>query len=606
MKKILAILLALVLVFGMVACGTTEAPAPVDTPPPETPEPTEPPVEVFVGDKQADIVVIGAGGAGIVAAMQAYQAGATNVVILEQQPMIGGNTLLATGRMNAAGTRYQEPDSDSADLMFEDTMAGGGNIANPDLVRILADGSAEAVYWLNDNFDTGLSRIGRGGGASAPRSHGTEDGAGIGSVLMPALNRGLAETSIPLMLNTLATAILLDGEGNIQGVVAQSGGEEFIIETTAVVLATGGFGANPEMLVYWDANLEGFGTTNHVGARGTGIQMAYAIGANLIDMEQIQTHPTAHPTGTLLTEAMRGEGSILINVDGERFVNELSTRDVVSEATLAQPEGFAYMVFDSHIRARLAIVEDYIGAGLVYMADSPRELAEELGIDPDVFEASIARYIAFAVAEEDEDFGRAAPLHSFDGPGFYAVETIPAVHHTMGGVEINTQAEVISVNGAPIPGLFAAGEVTGGIHGNNRLGGNAITDLVVFGRIAGANAASFVSETTGFTTPSIVISRPGPELLPGGAVGDFEDGEFFGTGTGYAGELTVRVVVEGGNIVSIELIEHQDTPIIYNAAEDGVVAAIIATQSVWVDTVSGATLTSVGIMQAVADALGLL
>ncbi|MCL2373669.1 MAG: flavocytochrome c [Treponema sp.] len=554
---------------------------------------------------RADIVVIGAGGAGVAAALQAYQDGAVNIVILEQMPMIGGNTLLATGRMNAANTRYQPAGSDSTDLMFDDTMRGGGNINNPAQVRILVDQSAEAVYWLNDNFGTGITRIGRGGGASAPRSHGTETGAGIGSVVMPALGRALSRTSIYVMLNTRATEILVGAGGNITGVAAQRGNERLTIATNAVILASGGFGANPEMLVRWDSALLGFGTTNHVGATGSGIEMAHAIGAGLVDMEQIQTHPTAHPTGTLLTEAMRGEGSILVNMEGQRFVNELSTRDVVSEATLAQTDSFAYMVFDSRIRGRLAIIEDYIRGGIITMAPSPRELAEALGIPPAALEATISRYNAFAAAGADADFNRMAPLHRIDGPQYYAVVTIPSVHHTMGGVTINTRTEVLNAAGNVIPGLFAAGEVVGGTHGNNRLGGNAITEVVVFGRIAGTNAVEFVRNTAGLAQDPFAPPAAAVLAIVPGARGNFSDGVFEGTANGYSGPLSVRVTVQSGYIVSIELFNHHETPIIYEAAERGVTAAIIRTQSTNVDTVTGATLTSNGIIGAVSHALGL-
>ena len=557
------------------------------------------------GALRADIVIIGAGGAGAAAALQAYQDGAVNIVVLEQMPMVGGNTLLATGRMNAAATRYQTPGSDSTDLMFEDTMRGGGNINNPEQVRILVDQSAEAVYWLNDNFGTEITRIGRGGGASAPRSHGTETGAGIGSVVMPALARALNQTNIHVMLNTRATEILVGANGAVTGVVARQGNETLRITTNAVILASGGFGANPEMLVRWDPALLGFGTTNHVGATGSGIEMAHAIGAGLVDMEQIQTHPTAHPTGTLLTEAMRGEGSILVNREGRRFVNELSTRDVVSEATLAQTDNYAYMVFDSRIRGRLAIIESYIRGGIIFMADSPQALAVELGIPPAAFVETINRYNSFAASAVDADFNRPAPLNRIDGPQYYAVVTIPSVHHTMGGVTINTRAEVLNANGNVIPGLFAAGEVVGGTHGNNRLGGNAITEVIVFGRIAGTNAVDFVRNTNGLAQTPFVPAAAAARAVAPGARGNFTDGVFEGTANGYSGPLSVRVTIERGYIVSIEMFSHNETPIIYDAAERGVTEAIIRAQSTNVDTVAGATLTSNGIIQAVSQALGL-
>ena len=612
MKKSLALLLALLMVFAL-AVGCTP------TPPPQPPQPPQPPAEQPPADPPAeppaddaphvDIVIVGGGGAGMVAALQAHQNGAENIVVIEQMPMLGGNTMLATGRMQASGSRYQDPEEgDSVELHIYDIMRGGGHIADEALVAVLAENSAQAVYWLNDNFNTNITDIGRGGGASAPRSHGTVNEAGavlpIGSVLAPALVAGLAEANIPVLLNTEATEILTDAAGAVTGVAVRHRGEDFTINASAVILATGGFGANPEMIERYDPSLRGFGTSNHVGATGSGLYLARDIGAGLLHMEHIQAHPTGHPGGTLLTEAMRGEGAILINLDGVRFVDELGTRDVVSDAILAQPQSTSYMIFDSRIRGRLAIIETYISGGIVVQADSLRELAIELNIDPDTFMASLERYNYYAAQEQEPDFGRAAP-HVIEGDSFYAVATIPVIHHTMGGVTINTSAQVLNEAGQVIPNLFAAGEVVGGIHGNNRLGGNAVTELTVFGRIAARQAVE-LARAAGFTAPAdlsgITAGRDAP-VVPE-VQGDFEDGVFVGTGRGYGGDLSVRVTVQNGNIVDAYIFDHSETPIIYNAAEMGVISAMIRTQSTDVDTVAGATLTSNAIIEAVNDALG--
>lgn len=613
-KKWLGLACGIFLLPALMACGANEAadegeveePV-VEQPAEETPEPVEEVVET--ADLTVDIVIVGAGGAGMSAALQAHQYGAENILIVEQMPMVGGNTLLATGRMQAAGTSHQDPDDgDSVELYFEDIMNGGGNINNEELVRVLVENSADALYWLNDNFDTNIVDVGRGGGASAPRSHGAViDGVvqPMGSVLVPALSGALAEAGIPVMLNTEATAILTNPSGEVIGIQAAHGGETFTIHAGAVIMATGGFGANFEMLTMWDPSLDGFGTSNHVGASGTGILLAEEIGATLVDMYHIQAHPTGHPGGTLLTEAMRGEGSILVNLEGERFVDELGTRDAVSNAILDQTNGTSYMIFDGRVRERLAIVETYIASGIVVSADSLRGLAEELGIDPETFEATIERYNYYAAQELEPDFDRAAPF-VIEGDRFYAVATIPVVHHTMGGLVINTDTQVLNDNGGIIPGLFAAGEVVGGIHGNNRLGGNAITDIVVFGRIAAREAVQLVSDTAGLTDGAVDLSGIITEtaVLPQ-VQGDFPDGVFEGTAPGYGGDLSVRVTIEGGNIVSAYLFDHNETPIIYETAERGVIDQIIMTQSLEVDAISGATLTSEGIVEAIRIALDL-
>ena len=604
-RNILSIFTIAVVAFGLTACGgqqETVAPPVADTPAVEQPATQAP--GVIDGDFSADIVIVGAGGAGMAAAMQAYQDGARSIVVLEQMPMTGGNTLLATGGMNAAETRYQEG-GDSIELMIEDTMRGGGNLNDEELVRIMAEQSADAVHWLNDYFNAGLTRVGRAGGASEPRTHQPAAGTAVGPSVITALNYALYNANIPVMLNTLVTEILINEDGAIGGVVAQRDGGTIVVEATALVLATGGFGANPEKLVRWDPALQGFGTTNHVGASGSGIEIAEAIGANLIDMAEIQTHPTVHPeTSIMYTEAMRGEGAILVNLEGVRYVNELDTRDVVSDATLAQTGNVGLLLFDTRIRESLAVIETYIASDIIVMGDSIADLAAQLDIDPAVLEETIANYNAIVDAGEDTEHGRTASMHRLDGPRFYAGVTAPAVHHTMGGVEINAYTEVIGTDGSPIVGLFAAGEVVGGIHGNNRLGGNAVADIIVFGRIAGSSAAEFVRATTGFTEPTIVIEQAAV-VVPEGVQGDFSDGVFEGTARGYNGDISVRVSVEGGNIVSIYMFDHQETPVIYEAAERGVTTSIITTQSLDVATVTGATITSEAIIEAVELALGL-
>jgi fumarate reductase flavoprotein subunit len=551
-----------------------------------------------------DIVIVGAGGAGMTAAVQAYQDGATNIVIVEQMPFVGGNTLLATGGLNAANTRYQPAGSDSVELFMADTIAGG-RINDPALVRIMAEYSAAAVYWLND-LGAGLTDITRSGGASVPRVHRPVGGPASGPFIVRALYQAVQNANIPIMLNTRVTEILVAGNGNATGIRAIGpNGETIVIRASAVILASGGFGANPQMLVSLDPTLDGFGTTNHVGASGDVILYAQAIGAALVDMTEIQTHPTVEPnTNIMYTESVRGEGGILVNREGARFVNELDTREVVSEATLAQTGDLAFLVWDGRIRQTLGVIESYINAGIVQRANTPRELAVLIGVDPDNFEQAINRYNAAVTAGSDQDWGRTASMHRLDGPGFYAGITRPAVHHTMGGVMINTNTEVLRQNGSVITGLFAAGEVTGGVHGDNRLGGNALADITVFGRIAGTNAVTFVRNTAGLTTPMPALAVSGATPVATAATGQFTNGIFEGTAMGYGGYLSVRVTVVNGNIVNIEMFNHRETPIIYTAAERGVVDAIISAQNTNVDTVTGATVTSIGIIQAVNLALG--
>ena len=556
-----------------------------------------------VENKSADIVVIGAGGAGMAAAMQAVQNGATNVVILEKMPQTGGNTIRTTGGMNAAATELQATEGieDSIELMIEDTMKGGKNLNDPELVKVLAEKSADGVKWVTENGGD-LSEVGMFGGASVKRIHKPTGGSAVGPMLVKMFNENMDKLNIPVLLETKADQIIVE-DGKIAGVKASNKDGEFTIDCKAVVLATGGFAGNAEMVVEYNPALTGFGTTNHAGATGDGIAMAKELGAQLVDIEQIQTHPTVHPeTQTMYTEAVRGNGAILVNKEGKRFVNELLTRDVVSEAILAQTDKESYIVFDQKVRDGLSAIEKYISAGIIYEADTIEGLAEQIGVDATALKATMDTYAGYQAAGNDAEFGRESMEEPLTTAKYYAGLCAPAVHHTMGGVKINTNTEVLKEDGSSIPGLFAAGEVTGGVHGANRLGGNAVTDIVVFGRIAGENAAKYVVDNGGNTEATIKVEKETETAKPE-VDGGYKDGVYTGTGKGNGGDVTVEVTVEGGNIVKIELKDHKETPGIFEGAEAGVSNEIIKTQSTDVESVSGATLTSEAIKTAVAEAI---
>lgn len=615
-RKLVSAALTAAMALSLAACGgqaadattaaetTTEAASQEETTAQETTE-EESQAEEPADNQQADIVVIGAGGAGMTAAIQAVQDGATDVVILEKMPVTGGNTTRSTGGLNAAGTSYQEADGveDSVELFVEDTMKGGKELNDKELVTVMAENSAGAVDWVNE-IGGDLSVVGMFGGASVKRIHRPTDTSAVGPMLVKALNAKTEELGIPVLLETTAEKILVDDSGKVCGVTGtDKDGQEFTIDCTAVVLATGGFGANSDMVVEYKPDLAGFCTTNHAGATGDGIAMAKELGAAFVDMEQIQTHPTVNPdTQTMYTEGVRGNGAILVNKEGKRFCNELETRDVVSAAILEQTDGECYLVFDQAVRESLAAIESYIKAGIVTEADTPEALGEAIGIDGAALAETLKTYAGYKAAGKDEDFGRESMELALDRPKYYAALCAPAIHHTMGGVKINTKTEVLKEDGTAIPGLFAAGEVTGGVHGANRLGGNAVTDIVVFGRIAGTAAEDYVAANGGHTEAEITAEDGGEGAVPT-VQGNFKDGVYEGTGKGNNGDITVEVTVEGGNIVSVVLKEHGETEGIYEAAEKGVVEEMIAGQTADVDTVSGATNTSKGIIEAVTAAL---
>ncbi len=441
-----------------------------------------------------DIVIIGAGGAGMTAAIMVHQAG-KSFVLLEKMPYAGGNTTKATGGMNAAETHYQKEQGieDSTALFAADTMKGGHALNDPALVAMMANKSSEAIDWL-DTIGAALPKISYSGGASVNRIHAPEDGSGVGGYLVDRFSAKLDELGVDIMFDTAAKELLTDDEGRICGVKAESADTNYTFNCKAVILASGGFGANEEMYTQYRPDLKGTVTTNAPGATGDGILMAQALGADLVDIEQIQLHPTVEQTTSILiTESVRGDGAILVNQGGVRFTNELLTRDAVSAAELEQEGQYAYIIFDQNLRDHLKAIEKYVKSGITVQADTIEGLAEQLNIDPATLAKTLEDWNEYVKAQRDPDFGRTTGMDAdLTAAPYYAIKIAPGIHHTMGGVKINTAAQVINTEGQPIPGLFAAGEVTGGVHGGNRLGGNAVADIVIFGRIAAESALEYV------------------------------------------------------------------------------------------------------------------
>lgn len=445
-----------------------------------------------ITDTTTDIVVVGGGGAGLTAAIAAKEKGA-NVILLEKMPMLGGNTNYATAGINAANSKLQKDlkIEDTSKLFYDDTLKGGKNKNNPELLKTLTDNSGDIITWLTER-GADITEISYTGGQSIKRTHRPTGGKAIGPVVVEALSETAQKQGIDIKTDSYVSEILKEGN-SVVGVKVKHNDQTYTIKSKAVIMATGGFGANPEMVKQYNPNLQGFGSTNSPAITGEGIKMVQKAGGDLVDMTEIQTHPTVvHNNTAMITEAVRGEGAVLINRDGKRFINELETRDVVSKAELSQPGKSAFLVFDQGIREKLKAADGYVKKGFAKEAATIEELAKKLGIDPKNMVTSIDQYNQYVKNGKDTDFNKdILPKELNQGP-FYAIEVSPAVHHTMGGVRINNAAEVLDTNGKPVKGLYAAGEVTGGVHGGNRIGGNAMTDITVFGKIAGENAASFI------------------------------------------------------------------------------------------------------------------
>ena len=490
----------------------------------------------------ADVVVVGAGGAGMTAAISAAADG-LKVVVVESQAMVGGNSVRATGGMNAAKTPLQDKNTfgesagvektlaaaegyadnetitalaatvseqweaykanpegyfDSVELMELDTMIGGKGINNPELVKTLCSNTADSIVWL-DSVGASLTSVGAFGGASVKRIHRPVNEEGktlsVGAYIVPILEKNLQDAGVEIILNTTVDTILTDANGAACGVSGVANdGSKLTVNADAVILTTGGFGANLDMVVSYKPELAGFMTTNAAGIQGQGIKMAEALGAATVDMNQIQIHPTVEAnTASLITEGLRGDGAILVNAEGKRFFDEVSTRDKVSAAEIAQPGSYSYLIVDQAMADASNVIQGYIKKGFTTQGETYEELAKALGMDEATFAETMNTWNSYVEAKNDPDFGRTSFANPLNTAPYYAIKVTAGVHHTMGGLKINPAAEVLTEDGSAIAGLFAAGEVTGGVHGANRLGGNAVADFVVFGRIAAQSAADYVA-----------------------------------------------------------------------------------------------------------------
>lgn len=439
---------------------------------------------------KVDVIVIGAGGAGMSAAIQAKMDGA-EVILLEQLAEVKGNTIKSSAGMNASNSKFQieQGIEDSNNLFFEETFKGGHQTNDTHLLKYFVDQSASAIEWL-DNIGITLSNLTKTGGMSIRRTHRPADGSAIGQYLVSGLLKKIKEVKIPVLLQSKVEKLLIEN-GKIIGVeVFFSQGGKQRIYADAVVVTTGGFGANKELIKKYSPQLKDIISTNHPEAKGSGIQMIQAIGGDVRDLDQIQIHPTVHQeTGILVTEAMRGEGAVLVNESGKRFVEELDRRDVVSKAILDLKESYAYLVFDAKVKKQVAAVSFYEYKKMVYTNDTLEELAKQLGMSPVQLKHSVSEWTNTIQKKSDNKVVDAC----LDSAPYCAIKVAPGIHHTMGGVKINSRTEVLDKNGSIIKGLYAAGETVGGLHGKNRIGGNAIAETIVFGRRAGKSAAYYAN-----------------------------------------------------------------------------------------------------------------
>ena len=449
-----------------------------------------------------DVVVIGAGGAGFSAAITARNAGA-NVVLLEKMPAVGGNSLISGAEMNAAKNWVQPKlgiNDDSPELHAQDTFKGGDGKGDMKVINVMTHQALDAAKWCRDYLgvrfeDDNLFFFGGHSRKRAliPVGH-------TGTEFIAKFQAKADELGIPVITNMKAEELIKNKDGRVVGVKATMDGSEYTFNAKGgVVLATGGFGANPEMVKKYNPKIdERFKTTDAPGSTGEALYMAERAGAELVNMGYIQTYPICDPISgaiELIADA-RFDGAIMLNQEGKRFVEELQRRDVLSEAILNQTGRYCWVLWNDKIgsisntvKAHANEYEAFTKQGIMTTCDDLKCIADFTKIPFDQLRKTVKRVSDMAGKGNDKDFNHRSGLVDMQQGKYYVIKAVPSTHHTMGGVRINEKAEALTAEGKVIPGLWAAGEVTGVTHGTNRLGGNAYTDIIVFGRIAGEAAA---------------------------------------------------------------------------------------------------------------------
>lgn len=492
----------------------------------------------------ADLIIVGAGGAGLSAAVTAKDLGVKNVLVLEKMPVIGGNTLRCASAFNAADPDRQKalpmtetlkeavvkainekPVSEEHAKLMADVKAkyeaylksgsktlfdcpewhalqtynGGDKVGQIPLIRQYSNNVLDTLHWMQSKGSPVMDRVSQGAGALWQRTHQLDAPAGLG--LIDPLYQAAGKQGVNFKLGMRVQDLILNDKGRVIGVTATDkvGNKYEFTSKDGVILATGGYSQNKEMRQKSAPHLTSeMVSTNQPGATGDGIIIATRHGADTTGMNYVQVYPLATPgTGALQGRARKMSGLddvIDVNKNGERFVKEDARRDEFVAAIKKQPGGVVYDINDSSIVKPLNSfnedVETLVSIGRIYKADSLADLAKQLGMPADKLEATVAEFNKMVEAKKDPKFGRKLFDRPIVKPPFYATPRAPSIHHTMGGLQISTNAQVLDKNGKPIPGLYAAGEVTGGIHGSNRLGGNATADVLTFGRIAAKSAVA--------------------------------------------------------------------------------------------------------------------
>ena len=456
-------------------------------------------------DEDCDVCVVGSGGAAFAAAVTAAEAGKT-VVMLEKMDIYGGNTNAGEGTLNAPDPERQQPlgIEDSPDLFYQQTFEGGDELGDPALVRILADNALDAVHWMEDHGLVYEKEPFTAIGGLWQRGHAVEvekKGEQGGSYYVSCLKDSADKTGKVTLYTDAKVEQLVEEDGKVTGVAGTrpSSGASVAVRAKSVVLATGGYSRNAELAMEYDKRVtKDMPSSNVCSSTGDGLGLGEGVGAGLRNMELVQIHPLGDPqnggVATFVGNWLGVEDYVMVNDEGKRFIREDERRDTIADAILEQPNDEMWLLVDSTDIAadRADQIAELVEKGHSFKADDIEDLANQIGVPADALAETVEGYNACVKAGVDTQIAPGKELlgTELSDPAYYASKRIPTIHYTMGGLCITTDAQVCTEAGEPIPNLFACGEVTGGVQGGNRLGGNSFTDLIVFGRIAGASAVA--------------------------------------------------------------------------------------------------------------------
>lgn len=460
-------------------------------------------------------VIVGTGLAGLTCANQLLELGKSPVILLDKTGTIGGNSTKASSGINGAHTRTQEAQNiqDKPELFYQDTVKSSKGRGVTDLMDKLANDSHLAIQWLQEEFGLSLDLLAQLGGHSVARTHRSSGKLPPGFEIVSTLSKRLKEIAekeperCKIILNANVVDVNINNERAITGVIYKDGeGKEIQLDANNVVFCSGGFGFSKDMLKKYAPETVDLPTTNGPQTTGDGQRILEKIGADMIDMDQIQVHPTGFidpedpSAGSkfLAAEALRGLGGILLNPStGKRFVNELSTRDVVTNAIQThcpKEKNTALLVMGEGIYEKCKVNLDFYMFKKLVNKITIAELVKKYEVPVDAKE--VASEINSYNVSSSDSFGRTLVIQNFgenvtQDTTVFVGEVTPVVHFTMGGAKINTSSEVVGKDGQVVAnGLYAAGEVSGGVHGANRLGGSSLLECVVFGRTAAKTIAS--------------------------------------------------------------------------------------------------------------------